>query len=118
MSRQARKETAVATRDLLKVDSARLRKTAAVLQRKDAPPPMRKVPGRGRALPVPEVGSSSWAARAPEQRSSGSGGTTPPRSFTDGSFFFNGSGGDFFGSPGQSSQPWNHQGSDPATCDG
>ncbi|KAG2632955.1 hypothetical protein PVAP13_2NG133503 [Panicum virgatum] len=41
---------------------------------------------------------------------------TPPGSFTDGSCFFNGSIGGFFGSTGQSpvAQPWNPQSSDPA----
>ncbi|CAO2198403.1 unnamed protein product [Urochloa humidicola] len=41
---------------------------------------------------------------------------TPPRPFTDDSYFFNGSSSDdFFSSPGPSSQPWNHQSADPAT---
>ncbi|KAF8722788.1 hypothetical protein HU200_021913 [Digitaria exilis] len=90
MSRQ--RKAAAATRDLLKLDAARVQKAGAAPMRNDAPAPaMRKLPGRPRAPPVPE------------QRS---GASSPPRSFTDGSYFFNGSGGDFFGSPNRA--PPNH----------
>ncbi|XP_025823771.1 glutathione S-transferase T3-like [Panicum hallii] len=65
--------------------------------------PMEKVSGGARAPPVPEVSSLSRAAHVPEQRSLGCGAGD----------FFNGSD-DFFGSPEQSSQPWNPQSSDPA----
>ncbi|CAL4898559.1 unnamed protein product [Urochloa decumbens] len=110
MSWQARKESAAAARNLLMTDAARVRKADAAANRRAAlppnrravAPPMQSVPGRGRAPPVPE------------QRSSGCDTATPPRSFTDGSYF-NGGADDFFGSPGQSSQPWTHQSSDPAT---
>ncbi|CAN6201828.1 unnamed protein product [Urochloa humidicola] len=120
MSRQARKEAAAAAQDLLKVDAARVRKATAQT-RKDAeaaaPVPMRKAQGRPRVPLVSDQSSSGWAARVPEQRNSGYGTATPPRSFTDGSCFFNGSAGGFFGSAGQSpvTQPWNSQSSDPAT---
>ncbi|CAN6288537.1 unnamed protein product [Urochloa humidicola] len=98
MSRQARKEAAAVARDLLKVDAAWVRKAGAAPMRKAAAAPMRK----------------DAAARVPEQSSSGCDAGTPPRSFNDRSYFFNGSAGDFFGSAGQSSQPWEHQSSDPA----
>ncbi|PVH34735.1 hypothetical protein PAHAL_7G019400 [Panicum hallii] len=101
MSRQARKEAAAAARDVLK--SARVRKAGAAPMRKGAP--MEKVSGGARAPPVPEVSSLSRAAHVPEQRSLGCGAGD----------FFNGSD-DFFGSPEQSSQPWNPQSSDPAMC--
>ncbi|CAO1942146.1 unnamed protein product [Urochloa humidicola] len=124
MSRQAQKKSAAAARNLLMADATRVRKGKAGTtanrtappprNRRAAPPPMQSMPGRGRAPPAPEVSSSSWATRVPEQRSSGCGAATLPRSFTDGSYF-NGGGGDFFGSPGQSSQPWNHQSLDPRT---
>ncbi|CAL5002306.1 unnamed protein product [Urochloa decumbens] len=108
MSRQARKESAA--RNLMMTDAARVHKADAAANRRAAlppnrraaPPPMQSVPGRGRAPPIPE------------QRSSGCDTVTPPRSFNDGSYF-NGGAGDFFGSPGQSSQPWTHPSSDPAT---
>ncbi|CAN6210208.1 unnamed protein product [Urochloa humidicola] len=92
MSRQARKEAAAATRDLLKLDVARVRKAGAAPMRKGA-------------------AASTWkAAAAPVRKDAAA---TPPTSFTDGSYFFNSNGGDFFSSPGPSSQPWNHQSSDP-----
>ncbi|CAL5036944.1 unnamed protein product [Urochloa decumbens] len=89
MSRQARKDSAAAAaRDLLKLDAARVRKAGAAPVRKAAAP-VRK-------------------AAAPTRKDSAA---TPPRSFTDGSYFYNGSADDFFSSPG----PSFHQSSDPAT---
>nr|CAB3490602.1 unnamed protein product [Digitaria exilis] len=83
MKRQARKEAAAAaaTRYLLKVDAARMRKAGAAQSRKNAAaPPMRKVPAPARAAPAPEA--------------------TPPRSFSEGGGFFNGNNSDLFSSPG------------------
>ncbi|RLN23412.1 hypothetical protein C2845_PM07G36640 [Panicum miliaceum] len=113
-SLKGRKEAAAAARDLLKVDVGRVRKAGAAQSRKDVV--ARKGPGRARVPPVLEL-SSGWAARVPEQRSSGYGAVaaTPTKSFTDSSFFFNGSAGDFFGKPGQIPQSWNPQSLDPAT---
>ncbi|KAF8672713.1 hypothetical protein HU200_049409 [Digitaria exilis] len=111
MSRQPRKEAAAAAaRDLLKADAARVRK--AGVARKDAVAPQRKGLGQGRMPPAPELGSS-WAGK----RIAGHGAVaaTPPRSFSDGNFFFNSNAGNFFGSPGQRPQSWNPQSSDPAT---
>ncbi|KAF8676441.1 hypothetical protein HU200_046991 [Digitaria exilis] len=101
LSRQ-QKEAAAATRDLLKLDAARVWKAGAPPMQKDAAAaPMRKLPGRPRALPVPEKRS---------------GASSSPRSFNDNNYFFNSSADHFFSSPGQScSQPWNPQASDPAT---
>ncbi|CAN6227509.1 unnamed protein product [Urochloa humidicola] len=96
MSRQAksRKEAAVAARDLLKADAVRVRKAGAGSKRNFAAAALQK------SLAAP-VRRASTAA-------------TPPSSFTDGSTFFNGNTGEFFSSPGPSSQPWNHQASKPA----
>ncbi|CAN6315803.1 unnamed protein product [Urochloa humidicola] len=78
---------------------------------------MGKAQGRARLPLVPEQSSSGLISRVPEQRSLGYGAATPPRSFTDGGCFFNGSAGGFFNSAGQSpiAQPWTSQCSDPAT---
>ncbi|KAF2910962.1 hypothetical protein DAI22_11g142100 [Oryza sativa Japonica Group] len=104
MSRQTRKEAAAAAQDMLKLDAARMRKPATSQSRKGAAAPMRKAQGGARAESmVPEQSSSGLAARVPEHRSSGYGAASPPpSSFTDGSCFFNGSAGGFFGSAGQS----------------
>ncbi|CAO2185468.1 unnamed protein product [Urochloa humidicola] len=96
MPRQARKEAATAARGLLKLDAARVRKGAgAAPLRKGAPAAMQK--GTPAAM---QKGAA--AAAAPMRNDGGDG------------FFFNGSGQDFFSSPGSSSQPWNHPSSDPA----
>ncbi|CAN6326454.1 unnamed protein product [Urochloa humidicola] len=93
MSRQARKEAATAARDLLKLDAARVRKgLGGSAMRKGAGPAMQKG-----AAPAMQKGVAA------AMRCDAAG--TPPRSFTDG---------DFFSSPGCSSQPWNHLASDPA----
>ncbi|EEC75302.1 hypothetical protein OsI_11660 [Oryza sativa Indica Group] len=119
MSWQTRKEAAAAAQDMLKLDAAQMRKPAASQSRKGAAVPMRKAQGGAWAESmVPEQSSSGLAARMPEHRSSGYGtASPPPSSFTDGSCFFNGSAGGFFGSAGQSpgGQPWSSQSSDPAT---
>ncbi|CAN6234435.1 unnamed protein product [Urochloa humidicola] len=106
MSRQARKEAAAAAQDMLKLDAARIRKPAASQSRKGAVAPMRKNQGGALAVCVPEHRSSGYGAASP-----------PPSSFTDGSCFFNGATGGFFGNAGQShvGQPWSSQSSDPAT---
>ncbi|CAN6323952.1 unnamed protein product [Urochloa humidicola] len=93
MSRQARKEAAAETRDLLKLDEARVRKAGAAPMRKGAAAATRK-----------SAAALMWKDAA----------ATPPTSFTDGSYFFNSSSSDFFSSPDPSSQPWNHQSSNPA----
>ncbi|CAN6315030.1 unnamed protein product [Urochloa humidicola] len=86
---QSRKEAGAAARDLLKADTARLRKAFAPLKRNCVAPSMQKDP----TAPVRKDVAAA----------------TPPRSFTDGSSsFFNGNGGEFFSSSGPSSQPWNH----------
>lgn len=113
ISWQARKDAAVA-QDLLKVDAGRVREAAVVQLQKDTVAPMQKVQGRAQELSVPEMSSSSWAWRLPEQRSSGYGAASSPRSFTDDDFFFNDSLGNIFGSLGHSSEPF-AQSSDPAT---
>ncbi|CAN6274105.1 unnamed protein product, partial [Urochloa humidicola] len=117
MSHQARKEAEAAAQNLLKVDAARVRKAAAAQSRKVAATPMGKAQGRARVPLALEQRSSSWATRVPEQRSSGCGAATPPRSFTDGDCFLNGDARAFFDSAGQSpvTQPWDSQSSDPAT---
>nr|CAB3494737.1 unnamed protein product [Digitaria exilis] len=70
MSRQ--RKAAAATRDLLKLDAARVQKAGAAPMRNDAPAPaMRKLPGRPRAPPVPE------------QRSGAGPNATPPGGFTN-----------------------------------
>ncbi|CAO2037865.1 unnamed protein product [Urochloa humidicola] len=96
MSRQAksRKEAAVAARDLLKVDAARVRKAGAAPKRKSTAAALQKGP----AAPLRKDAAAA----------------TPPRSFIDGSSFLNGNAGEFFSSPGPSSQPWNNQCSEPA----
>ena len=72
MSRQACKcMTAAATRNLLRVDAARVNK--AVAARKDAAASMRTAQGPARLLPVPEHRSSCGVAHLPEQRKSGVG---------------------------------------------
>ncbi|CAN6215258.1 unnamed protein product [Urochloa humidicola] len=78
---------------------------------------MGKAQGRARLPLVPKQSSSGLISRVLEQRSLGYGAATPPRSFTDGGCFFNGSAGGFFDSAGQSpiAQPWTSQCSDPAT---
>ncbi|CAO2195881.1 unnamed protein product [Urochloa humidicola] len=106
MSRQARKEEAAATQDLLKLDAARMRKATGAQSRKGAVPPMRKAQGGARVSIALKQSSSGWAARAPEQQSSGYGAANPPpRSFTDGSCFFNGTGDGFFSNAGEFSDP-------------
>ncbi|CAN6248072.1 unnamed protein product [Urochloa humidicola] len=103
MSRQlqSRKEAAAAARDLLKVDAARVRKAGGAPKQKRAAAAMQK----GQAAPV------RTDAAAPLRKDAAAG--TPPRSYIDGGSF-NCDGGEFFSSPGPSSQPWNHQASEPA----
>ncbi|CAN6363767.1 unnamed protein product [Urochloa humidicola] len=109
MSRQARKEAATAARDLLKVDAAQVRKGAGAAQmRKGAAPAM-----QNGAAAVKQKGAAAAMQKGAAAASSAAA-DTPSRSYTDGSFFFNGSAGDFFSSPGSTSQPWNHPSSDPA----
>ncbi|CAN6200540.1 unnamed protein product [Urochloa humidicola] len=93
MSRQARKESATAARDLLKVDAGRARKAAGA--------PVRKA----------TVVSGRMDAAAPAGKDAAA---TPTRCFNDGTFFYNESPGEFFNSPGSSSQQWNRQSLDPA----
>ncbi|CAO1939239.1 unnamed protein product [Urochloa humidicola] len=94
MSWQTRKEAATAARDLLKLDAARVRKGAgAAAMRKGAGAAMQN--GAAAAM---QKGAS--AAAAPVRNNAVD---TPPRSFTNGSLFFNGSADDFFSSPGLSS---------------
>ncbi|CAN6200946.1 unnamed protein product, partial [Urochloa humidicola] len=102
MSRQSRKEAAAAAQNLLKMDAARMRKAAAAQSRKDAAAQMRKAQGRIRVPLMLEQSSSGWVAPVPKQRSSRYSTATPPKSFTDGACFFNGSAGSFFDSAGQS----------------
>ncbi|CAO2041859.1 unnamed protein product [Urochloa humidicola] len=104
MSRQlqSQKEAAAAARDLLKVDAARVRKAGGAPKQKRAVAAMQK----GQAAPVRKD------AAAPLRKDAAAG--TPPRFYTDGSSFFNCNGGEFFSSPGPSSQPWSHQASEPA----
>ncbi|CAL5002358.1 unnamed protein product [Urochloa decumbens] len=99
MSRQAqsRKEAGAAARDLLQADASRVRKAFAPPKQKRGAAAMQKAPA------------------APVRKDAAAAAVTPPRSFTDSdSSFFHGNGGEFFSSPGPSSQPWNHQSSEPA----
>jgi hypothetical protein len=135
--RQQEKLAAVAAQDLLKANASRQRRAAAQ-SRKGAPATRKgsagtagKAAGKS-AVAAPLTRKSAGGAAAPSdggtgipsalpEKNSGSGfvGAASPSSFTDGSCFFTGGPGNFFGNGSQSPlpQPWMLQGgsSDPAT---
>ncbi|CAN6314114.1 unnamed protein product [Urochloa humidicola] len=112
MSRQARKEAAAATQDLLRLDAARRRKApaAAAPMRKGAA--AAKLKGAAAAMRKGAAAAMRKGASAPMLNGSGWAATQPPRSYTEGNNFFNGNSGDFSNA---GDQHWDFQSSDPAT---
>jgi hypothetical protein len=122
--RQEEKLAAAAAQELLRADAARQRR-ATVQCRKGAPSLRKGTGGKaggraaGGAAAASDGGTGFPGAQQEKNGASGFVGAASPSSFTDGSCFFTGSGGNYFGNGSQSSlpQPWMLQGgsSDPAT---
>lgn len=139
--RQHEKLAAAAAQELLKADASRQRRAAAVQSRKGpasmrkgtATTANRKATGRaaaaapvmrhsaGGSAAAPEVGAGfapGGPAAVPEQNGATGFSSASPSTFSDGSCFFNGGGGNYFGNAGHSPlpQPWMFPHSaDPAT---